>query len=183
MWKTTASKIVYATPWLKLREDKVTVQSGEELTYTYVDHAGAVFMVPITKSGTIILIRSFRQTLGQWCWEIPAGSLADVSDLKAIELASKELIEEIGATSYDLISLGEYYFANGIARLKGEVFLARNVEYSGLLDLDVGEEISEVREFSISEVEDMIVSGELVDADSAFALFLAFRYIAQNNIK
>lgn len=177
MWKTTASKIVYKTNWLKLREDKVKVPTGEELTYTYVDHAGAVFMVPVTQAGSIVLIRSFGQTLGEWCWEIPAGSLADADGGSRKTIATKELAEEIGATHFDLTLLGDYYFANGIANLKGSVFIAQNVEYTGLQKLDVGEDISEIAEFSIGQVEDMILAGELVDADSAFALFLAFRWL------
>src|SRR4051812_32994338 len=72
-WTTLSSRPVHATPWFTVREDQVRTQAGVELTYTYLERPGAVFVVPVLADGRIALIRNYRYVIGAWCWEVPAG--------------------------------------------------------------------------------------------------------------
>ena len=74
-WDTLSSKRIYENPWYALREDQVRTHTGKQITYTYMEHPGAVAVVPISPSGEIILIRSFRYTVKDWCWEVPMGGV------------------------------------------------------------------------------------------------------------
>ena len=44
-------------------------------TFRVVEHPGASCAVPVTPDGKIVLIRQFRPAIGEWIWEIPAGTL------------------------------------------------------------------------------------------------------------
>ena len=47
----------------------------EGRTYRVVEHPGASCAVPVTPEGKIVLIRQFRVAVGEWIWEVPAGTL------------------------------------------------------------------------------------------------------------
>ena len=47
-WDTLQSKLIHKNPWYKLRQDQVLTHTGVEATYTFVDHPGAVAIVPVT---------------------------------------------------------------------------------------------------------------------------------------
>src|SRR4051794_30175931 len=83
-------------PWVsahyRQREDSLIVR-GAQLTYSYVEHPGAVFIVPVTGDSQILLIRSYRYPIDSWCWEIPAGTLADRPGTDPREAARQELEE------------------------------------------------------------------------------------------
>ena len=156
-----------------VRRDTLALPNGDSSTYTYVDHPGSVFVVPITPNGKVVLIRSYRYTIDEWVWEIHAGTLAD-KDEDAIEAAAKaELAEEIGAACERLEKLGNFYISNGFARMQAHYFMAVNVLTSGTKRHESFEVIDKVAVFGIEEVKRMIYSGEMRDADSAFGILLA----------
>ena len=73
VWETLSSRFLWQSRWYNLRQDHIRTQDGHEFTYTIVDHPGAVWVVPITADGHVILIRHYRYTVDDWCWEVPAG--------------------------------------------------------------------------------------------------------------
>jgi hypothetical protein len=79
VWETLASRFVWESGWYKLRQDRVRTQDGHEFTYTMVDHPGAVWVVPITAQGQIVLTWQFRYTVAGWCLEVPAIASPDRS--------------------------------------------------------------------------------------------------------
>ena len=91
-WETLSSKKIYENQWYALRQDQVRTHTGKQITYTYMEHPGAVAVVPVTADQKIVLIRSYRYTVNDWCWEIPMGGREN-KDLETD--ARKELFEEI----------------------------------------------------------------------------------------
>jgi ADP-ribose pyrophosphatase YjhB (NUDIX family) len=100
--------------WIRVLRDQVRVPNGE-LTYTYVEHPGSVFVVPVTRDGRVALIRSYRYPVDEWCWEVPAGALHDKAGRSLEEIARAEMFEEAGCAGGDLQALGSYWTANGVA--------------------------------------------------------------------
>lgn len=171
-WRRLTSQLLVHTRWMKVWRDRVQTPGGE-LTYTHMAHPGAVFVVPVTRDGQVVLIRTYRYAIDEWCWEVPAGALHDRNGRSLQEVARAELIEEAGCTGGDLIPLGSYWCANGILRLKTHYFLARDVEVQTERHAEASESISEVVTKPLAEVLDWIREGRLTDGESTFAILLA----------
>jgi ADP-ribose pyrophosphatase len=166
IWETLDSRVLWQSPWYNLRQDRVRTRAGHEFTYTLVDHPGAVWVVPVTVDGQIVLIRSYRYTVDDWCYEVPAGGLSPGLTPEAV--ASRELYEEIGGAAADLRYVGQFYTSNGISNEVAYVYLATGVE--------LGEshpeptELMEIRLVPVEEALRMAREGEISDGPSALAL-------------
>ena len=166
-WDTLASERIFENPWFALQQDQVRTHTGAEITYTYMQHPGVVAVVPVTADGQIVLIRQYRHTVKDWCWEIPMGGYdEDNSEL----VARKELLEEAGGVCQDLKYIAAFSAANGVGNIRCEVYLATGVEL-GSSQPETGELI-EVAAKPRSEVMRMTRNGEITCGPSALALFL-----------
>ena len=171
-WETLSSNRIYENRWYALRTDQVRTHTGKQITYTYMEHPGAVAVVPITPKGEIILIRSYRYTVKDWCWEVPMGG-RDHEDLEVV--ARKELLEEIGGVCQRLEYINYFYANNGVSDIRCDVFLAKDVEMGDSHPEDT--ELIEVQTFSKEEVYLMARSGAITDGMSALSLFLCEEYL------
>jgi ADP-ribose pyrophosphatase len=181
IWETLSSRYLWQSRWYKLRQDQVRTQDGHEFTYTIIDHPGAVWVVPVTAEGQVILIRHYRYTVDDWCYEVPAGGLPSVSSkaglphlstssslAQAEEMARRELLEDVGGTATDLQHVGHFYTTNGISNETAYVYLATGVELG-----ETSREPAELMEtylVSLEEAMRMAREGEISDGPSALAL-------------
>jgi ADP-ribose pyrophosphatase len=137
-----------------------------------MEHPGAVAVVPVTANQEIVLIRSYRYTIKNWCWEIPMGG-RDHEDLETV--ARKELFEEIGGVSSNLDYISFFYANNGVSDIRCDVFLARDVEIS--ISQPEDSELIEIEVFPKNEVFRMAYAGEITDGMSALSLFLCEKHL------
>ena len=166
-WKTLSSERIYKNPWYALRQDQVRTHTGAEITYTFMEHPGAVAVVPVTPDGEIVLIHSYRYTVKDWCWEIPMGG-RDHDDLAVV--ARKELLEEVGGVCQQLGYVNFFYANNGVSDIRCDVFLAQEVSLGQSEPEDA--ELIEIQVFPKDEVFRMARTGEITDGMSALSLFL-----------
>lgn len=171
-WDRLSTRVVHETPWLALREDHVRTHTGTELTMTYTDKGGAVFVVPLLPDGNVVLIRQYRYIIDTWCWEVPAGGIAG-RDPAAV--AAAELREEIGGVAQSLTHVGEFAFCVGGSNERATVFLARGVRL-GTPDREPGELLYPVP-MPFAAAITLARHGEIADGPSALALFLAERFV------
>jgi len=166
-WHTIESAVVHATPWRTLHADRLRLPDGAEIEYSYFTSADAVWVVPVTPSGEIVLIRQYRHPLRDWTLELPAGG-ADGKPLA--EVAAAELREEVGGVARELRFIGTFFGAVAHAALCRNVFLA--------LDVVLGEPEREPTELMTPLLVpaalafDMARHGEINDGESALALLL-----------
>lgn len=80
------------------RADTVTLPNGKKATREFVDHPGAVAVLPVLPDGRIIFVRQFRYPVGEATLEIPAGKLNSASD-SLLKRVKAELKEETGYTA------------------------------------------------------------------------------------
>lgn len=170
-WKTLASRLLHETRWFQMREDKVDLK-GREITYTYIDHPGAAFVVPVTTKGEIVLIKIYRYTIDDWCWEIPSGGFGDKRDKDIETIAREEMHEEAGCTGGTLENMGWFYTANGIMNLKAHFFLARDVKMERS-EPEETEHISQIELVSPEEARRAVETGRVNDGESALGIMLA----------
>lgn len=87
---------------------------------------GIVLVIPITESGEFVFIRQFRPAFGSFVIEFPAG-LNDKSE-SLIEVAKRELIEETGLTTDEIVFLAEGPISSGLSTEVITVYVAKNVK-------------------------------------------------------
>lgn len=170
---TLGSRYLWRSRWYNLRQDRIRLPGGEESTYTVVEHPGAVWIVPVTAEGKVVLIHNYRHTVQDWCWEVPAGGLK--ADVEPAEMARQELLEEIGGVAESLRHVAWFYTMNGIGDEVAHVFLATGVEL-GEPDREPGE-VMEMRLVSVQNALEMARSGQMTDGPSALSLLLCAEYL------
>ncbi len=166
VWETLSTRFLWRSRWYNLRQDRLRAPDGHEFTYTLVDHPGAVWVVPVTTDGELVLIWQYRYTVDDWCYEVPAGGLSP--GLTAVEVARRELLEEVGGTAAELRYVGQFYTSNGISNEVAYVYFATGVELGRAHREPT--ELMEVRLVSVKEALRMAREGEITDGPSALAL-------------
>jgi ADP-ribose pyrophosphatase len=164
--------VLVETRWLRIREDQLDLR-GKPATFTYLEHPGSVFVVPVTREGRVVLLRSYRYNCDDWVWEIPAGGLGDKAGTSLEDAARAELREETGYGGGTFELLASYYSSVGATDIRFHVFLARDVSKIGSLSPEETEQIEEVIELPLEEALAWARSGKLNDGESALAVLVA----------
>ena len=123
---TISTTVVYKGDFLDVRQDEVLLPNGETGTREWINHPGAVVIVPILPNGEIVLIKQFRYAAGSEFIELPAGKLDAGEDPE--ECALRELEEEIGYRANKIKFLANIHPAIGFTNEIMGVFLAENLE-------------------------------------------------------
>jgi ADP-ribose pyrophosphatase len=174
-YKALSSRVAWSCPWYSVRQDEIVLPNGETAVYNVVQHPGAVFIVPLTADGQIVLIRHYRYTVQDWCWELPAGGLKKGQSPE--EAAYEELREEIGGTADALHYVGQFYSANGVSDEIIHVFIASGVTLGPPQHEPV--ELIEIYPTSLAEALRMARANEISDGPSALALLISESKIMQ----
>jgi ADP-ribose pyrophosphatase len=177
-WRLLSSLYLFESQWFKVRQDALAGSETAERTYTYIEHPGSVFVVPVTADNHVLLVRSYRFTLDAWCWEVPAGTLGDRKNTSPEATALCELAEEAGVTCRGLEKIGEFFLGNGFSNHLAHFYLATGAEASVKAHRDEFEEIAEVASFPIGDIARLILEGAITDGDSALALLLALNHLS-----
>ncbi len=169
--KTIHSEYLYRGRVVTLRIDTIQTPDGREIRREIVEHHGAVAIVPRLDAETILLIRQYRQAVGETLLEIPAGTLEEGES--ADDCAARELEEEIGYRPGRLRRMFSQYLAPGYSSEVLHAYFAEELERSAV-NPDADEQI-EVVPVRASEIERMILDGQIKDAKSIAALLVALR--------
>lgn len=155
----------------RLMREKVQLPTGRTATYEVIRHPGAAAMLPVTDAGEVLLLRQFRHAAGGEIWEIPAGTLNPGES--PIECARRELIEETGFSAKVFEPLSSIVPVPGYSDEVLHLFLATGLTPAEQ-NLDPDEVIS-VFPVKAERISEMILTGEIRDAKTLCALFLASR--------
>ena len=124
-WKTKESEYLYQSKWYDLRQDLVSLPSGDEVTYTYLEHPGYVVVVPLFDDGDVLVENIYRYALRETLVEFPSGGIDGEAPLVA---AARELSEETGWIAGNFKLLGKYSGSSGISDEEYYIFLGTNLE-------------------------------------------------------
>ena len=168
-WRRLDTTYPFESPWFRLRQDRLRVRDGEEITYAYLEEPPGVLVVPLTADGQIVLVEQYRYTIDAWCLQVPAGGTHDADGRALEEVARKELEEEIGATCGALQHLGAFHPSLARTNAQSHVYLARDVVLRHRPEPETGEAIR-VRPLPAREALALARSGRLADGQTALAL-------------
>ncbi len=166
-WSTIKKREVFSSKFLTIRNDIVKKPDNKTTEFIVVEQKNFVATLCLTDENKIVLIRQFRYPWSQVSFEVPAGLMENGEKIE--DAAIREIKEETGYNVSNIQFLVKYHpvaYSNGF----GHIFFA-HVSNKGKQDLDPDEFI-EVSEFSIDEVEEMIVKGEIVHGSTIMAWYL-----------
>ncbi|MCX8072684.1 MAG: NUDIX hydrolase [Candidatus Binatia bacterium] len=154
--------------------EEAHLPNGNTVTLEVIHHPGAAAVVPLHRNGDVTLIRQYRHAAGGFIWEVPAGKL-DGEDPAVCAL--RELEEEAGLRAAKLTLLGWIFTTPGFTDEKIFLYLAEDLAPAEQrLEHD---EVITCTRVPLREAVAMIVRGEIVDAKSAVALFLAEEHLSR----
>jgi ADP-ribose pyrophosphatase len=149
--------------------------NGAEVDLAIIRHPGASAIVALDNSGNVALLSQYRHAIGGYVWEIPAG--VRHADETTIQCAQRELAEEAGLSGRRWDSLGTIVTVPSFCDERIELFLARELDLAvGTRDFD---EVIRVEKLPFAEALRMIRRGEIVDAKTIAALYLAHEFLVE----
>jgi ADP-ribose pyrophosphatase len=162
--KKVESVTLHEGKFLTLKCDTVELPDGKHATREFVEHPGAVMILPVFDDGRVLLERQFRYPVGRVLLEFPAGKLDPNED--ELTCAKRELQEETGYTARDWTFLTRIHPVISYSTEFIDIYLARGLT-EGDARLDEGEFLetfiadeaqlmSWVKDGSISDVKTII---------------------------
>ena len=161
---------------LHVVRDEILLPDGTRSVREISLHNGAAAVIPILDDGRVIMERQFRYAHGRVMLEIPAGKL-DTPNEPPLEGAKRELYEETGAVADKYTYLGSIAPSPALINEVIHIFMAENITL-GESHLDKGEFL-DVEYFTLDELFDMVMNGEITDAKTQIAILKA-REILKN---
>jgi ADP-ribose pyrophosphatase len=169
-WVVRSSRHLFDSQWYRLRQDELTLPTGEQITYTFVEHPGYAMVVPVYEDGRVIMERIYRHTLKGTNLECPSGGL----DGETPEVAARrELEEETGYRAERLEHLGVFHGSSGISDEHYHLFLATGLSADGRMAREITEQM-ELVEVPLEELRAAVLGGDLQDGPSALGILLAW---------
>jgi ADP-ribose pyrophosphatase len=150
--KPLRTEIAFRTPWFDLRAK--TMREGEPPYYSLhlLDYAAAI---ALTEDRRVVMVRQYRPAVERYTLELPSG-LVDPA-CSGVSPVRRELLEETGYQAGELEPLGSMIPDAGRLETRIWNFFAPDVKPAAGRDPEQG---IEVRLFPLSELADMIVTGE-----------------------
>lgn len=167
------SEKAYEGRAFSVRRDHLLTASGNIVKYDIIEHIGSVSIVPVDENGQIYFVRQYRHAAEIDLLELPAGTL-ELGEPPE-DAALRELREEIGMAAQNIQKIGSFYLAPGYSTELMHVFLATGL-VDDPLDPDADEYLS-VEKMPIAVALHLAESGQMQDAKSLAALFLARSYL------
>jgi ADP-ribose pyrophosphatase len=134
--KCVESATMYAGNFLTVKRDVIELPDGKPATREYVQHPGAVMVIPLFDDGRVLMEHQYRYPLARVMTEFPAGKL-DPNE-HTLECAKRELREETGYTAREYFFLARIHPVISYSTEFIDIYLARGLT-AGDAKLDEGE--------------------------------------------
>ncbi|MGC9356278.1 MAG: NUDIX domain-containing protein [Anaerolineae bacterium] len=174
-WQLLSTEYPYTHPMFRVRTDLLRWPDGGVRPFSYPVSGPVVIIVPVTPEGEVVLIRQFRYIVDEWLWELPAGGSHDFEGDDLVDLARRELLEEVGGEAEALAYVGDFHPMPGMVHKVFHIYLATGVRL-GESRPEPGE-IIEVHPVPVERALAMAQNGEIADATSAYALLRCTEYL------
>lgn len=173
-YKTISSETLNGNPWSSFKKNIFETKLGRRGEQFFLEKKGGAIIVPILPDGRLLMVSQYRYLQDKVSLEFPGGSI--VGDETPAECAVRELREETGYTSDDLVKIGMFEASNGSLKNPLHLFVGDSM-------VRVGDpENSDVEEVEIfyrraDEVDEIIKRGEIWDGRTLAAWAMAREYV------
>lgn len=159
-------QVIFEGKKLRLELHRLEDEQGNRFAAEVVQHPGAVVILPVLDAKTILLIRNYRHAVGQYLFELPAGTLNKGEP--PMNAAGRELLEETGYLAGRLKPILSFFASPGILSEKLHLFAAYDLT-EHKTSLELGEDI-EVKPTDFDLAIEMIRDGAIQDSKTIAAL-------------
>lgn len=174
-WKTISSELAFNNKWFTVQKDVVKLPNGKIIDdYYFWKEQKVSQVVAITKENKIVFVKQYKHGADEIMIECPAGFVDEGETFE--DCAKRELLEETGFSSEDLIKIGKIIHNPTKSSGVVEIFLAKNAIKISSQKLDKNEEI-EILEVTIPEALKMIENGVIWATGTIASIFLALNKI------
>lgn len=168
----TSRLLKYENPWMRVHELGIS-RDGRPGIYGTVERHDAAIVIVSDEDSRSLLLKQFRFPIEGLSWEVPMGGIDPGESPETA--ARRELREETGIIAARLDPVGSFHASPGLTAQRAFVFHCRaaasdiRAAISSAPDED---EILDRKLFSASEINALVVRGELTDGLTlaAFAL-------------
>ncbi|WP_203246411.1 NUDIX hydrolase [Sporosarcina beigongshangi] len=175
--KTLSGETLYEGKVITLRVEEVELPDGNRAKRELIKHPGAVAVIAITREGKLVLVEQYRKALERSLIEIPAGKI-DPGEAPEIT-AVRELEEETGYGAKEFSYIQSFATSPGFADEIIHLYLARDLYKIDSPAAGDEDEFIELSEVTIEQAEDMVATGKIFDAKTAFAVLYAKKLLAK----
>ncbi len=169
-----SGETVHQGSFLHVKRDIVRLPDGKQATREYVQHPGAVMVIPLFDDGRVLLERQYRYPIGRVMIEYPAGKLDDNED--ELACAQRELHEETGYRAREWHFLTRIHPIISYSTEFIDIFLARGLT-QGERKLDDGEFL-ETFVTELPQVSEWIRTGAITDVKTIIGTFWLEKVLA-----
>lgn len=159
---------IYKGKSVNFRADKVELPNGNQASREFMEHPGAVAVLPLNERREIIFVRQFRYPVNKETLEIPAGKLNGKKDDPIIR-AKKELKEETGFTAGKISHMIDFWPTPAFSNELLKIYIA--------MDLKAGQSYPDEDEFiswqaiTATKAMSLIKSGIIKDSKTIIAIY------------
>lgn len=175
-----SSESVYDGVLLHAYRDEVRLPDGRTATREWLDHPGAVAVVPLFADGSTMLIQQFRFPPHRTFLEVPAGKF-DHDDEPPEAVGRRELKEETGLSAAKMTSVGMFFPCIGYSNEVIHVYIAEDLT-EGAQQLTDDEFVEPVR-LSFEDAVTKAQDGTLADMKTITALTRAHYALQERGAK
>jgi ADP-ribose pyrophosphatase len=161
---------------VSFRVDEVILPNGKHATREYMDHPGAVAVIPFINKDTIVMVRQYRHPVGKVTLEVPAGKI-DKGE-KPLACVGRELEEETGYRAGKIIKLNSFWPTPAFANEVIHIYAATNLKPTKK-NPDEDEFIDAVQ-VKFADALKMVKNGKVRDSKTVIAILL-WHACFQNN--
>jgi 8-oxo-dGTP pyrophosphatase MutT (NUDIX family) len=171
-WRVTASRIVLADRWIRLRADSCIAPSGDVVDPFYVlEYRDWVHVVALTDDDRLVMNRQYRHAAGEVQLELPGGVM-DATDADALAAAAREFREETGHGAREFCHVVTLRPNPATHTNRVHTVLALGARPEGAPCFDNGEEIA-VELLPVAEVLRLVREGGVQQSTHVASLLLA----------
>ena len=158
---------IYKGRVINITKDEVVCPNGQTSLREIVHHRGGVAIL-FKVDDKFIFEKQYRYAMNEEIIEMPAGKLEEGEI--PLEAAKRELLEETGYRSLEMIHLGDSYPTPGYSTEVIHLYYCpKAVKEERHLDND---ECIDLIYLTLEEIEEMIAQGKIKDSKSVASIFL-----------
>ncbi len=165
--KQLKRRMIFSGNAVNFRADLIRLPNGRTATREFMDHPGAVAVLPVLENGDIVMVRQYRYPVDATTLEIPAGKLHSKKDPLAAR-ARAELREETGYTAAGLEKLLAFWPTTAFSSEVLHIYLATGLT-AGQTAPDEDEFI-QVETIPFKKALRLVGTGKIKDAKTIIAL-------------